>query len=198
MCLTFDGRLPERIYVQYMSYRVRPFERAPLRCFCCQQYGHAAAVCTANKICGRCGKENCQEECEGKVQAECLHCGGDHHAGSAKCPRTIKEVKVNRVRTEKKMSYAEALKRVEGHKEKRVDEKRETEEKGNGNICMEKTRFLAFISMVINCAVEIQRKSERIKMVLAAAKRFLNVLDVTGEDLDSLLREEYTEPPPCI
>ena len=94
------------------------------------------------------------------------------------------------------MSYAEALKRVEGHKEKQAVETREQEEMESGhrkNICMEKTHFLAFIAMVINCAVEIQRKSERIKMVLAAAKRFLNVMDVTGEDLDSLLREEYTE-----
>ena len=131
-----------------------------------------------------------------KEKAECIHCGGDHYAGSAQCPRTIKEVKVNRMRTERRVSYAEAVKRVEGQKESGVDEKREPEERGNvhgSNICMEKTRFLAFIAMVINCAVEIQRKSERIKMVLAAAKRFLNVVDVTGEDLDSVLREEYTE-----
>ena len=179
-----------------MSYRVRPYERGPLRCYCCQQYGHVAAVCRGNKVCGRCGKENCKEECKEKEKAECIHCGGDHYAGSAQCPRTIKEVKVNRMRTERRVSYAEAVKRVEGQKESGVDEKREPEERGNvhgSNICMEKTRFLAFIAMVINCAVEIQRKSERIKMVLAAAKRFLNVVDVTGEDLDSVLREEYTE-----
>ena len=34
---------------------------------------------------------------------------------------------------------------------------------------------------------------KRIKMVLAAAKRFLTGVDVTGEDLDSLLRKEFTE-----
>ena len=85
---------------------------------------------------------------------------------------------------------------MEGHKGKRAIERREQEEIESGcsnNICMEKTRFLAFIAMIINCAVEIQRKSERIKMVLAAARRFLNVTDVTGEELDSLLREECTE-----
>ena len=43
--------------------------------------------------------------------------------------------------------------------------------------------------MVINCAVDIQSKSERIKMVLEAARRYLDVLDVTGEDLDNILRE---------
>ena len=48
---------------------------------------------------------------------------------------------------------------------------------------------MAFIAMVINCAGDIQTKSERIKMVLEAARRFLDVLDVTGEDLDKTLRE---------
>ena len=56
---------------------------------------------------------------------------------------------------------------------------------------MGKKGFLAFIAMVINCAVEIQRKSERIKMVLDAARRFLNVGDISGEDLDTALREGF-------
>ena len=49
-------------------------------------------------------------------------------------------------------------------------------------------QFLAFIAMVINCAIEMQGKSERIKMVLEAARRFLNIEDITGEDLDNTLR----------
>lgn len=48
--------------------------------------------------------------------------------------------------------------------------------------------FLAFIAMVINCAMEIQVKSERIKMLLDTARRFLNVGDISGEDLDVTLR----------
>ena len=46
--------------------------------------------------------------------------------------------------------------------------------------------------MVINCVVEVKGKSEKmikIKMVLEAARRFLNIVDITGEDLDITLRE---------
>ena len=196
MCLTFEGEVvPERVYIEYISYRVRPYERAPLRCYCCQQYGHVAAVCRGIKTCGRCGKEGCKGECEGKEEVKCIHCEGQHYAGSAQCPRKAKEVLVHKMRTEKRgMSYSEAVKRVEGSNEKRKTVQKEQEEKGNihDNICMDKTRFLAFIAMVINCAVEISRKTERITMVLEAARRFLNVVDVTGEDLDAVLREGVT------
>lgn len=66
-----------------LSYKVRPFERAPLRC---QEYGHVGAVCRGVRS-GRYGKDNyCVEECkEDEKQVKCLHCEGNHHAGSAKC-----------------------------------------------------------------------------------------------------------------
>ena len=196
VCLTFEGNvLPDRVYIEYMSYRVRPYERAPLRCYCCQLYGHVAAVCRGTKTCGRGGKEGCKGECEGKEEIKCIHCGGHHYAGSAQCPRKIKEVMVHRMRTEKKgISYAEAVRKVEGTNEERKTEQKKQDERrnDNNNICMDKTRFLAFIAMVINCAVEISRKTERITMVLEAARRFLNVVDVTGEDLDAVLREGVT------
>ena len=90
ICLTFEGELPERVYQDYVCYRVRPFQAAPLRCFCCQEYGHVAAVCRAQRrSCGNCGKAECvKRRCE-KEQAKpkCLHCEGEHHAGSVKCPR---------------------------------------------------------------------------------------------------------------
>ena len=106
---------------------------------------------------------------------------------------------MSRIRAEsgpRPMSYAEAAKRVEREDfisiEREVCPQQESRRKGNEseqNICLDKKRFLAFIAMVINCAVDIQTKSERIKMVLEAAKRFLDVFDVTGEDLDITLKE---------
>ena len=208
MCVTFVGSvLPERVYLQYLSFKVRPYERAPLRCFCCQSYGHVAAVCSRNRVCGRCGEESCNKDCEERqVKSKCVHCSGEHHAGSSQCPKREKEVKVIRVRAESRtMSYAEAVKRVEregntantssgraagaGLLQQEPERKRNMSDQ---NICMDKKRFLAFIAMVINCAVDIQTKTDRIKMVLEAARRFLDVIDVTGEDLDITLREEFT------
>ena len=192
--MTFEEVMPDRVCrVAYVSYSVRPFEKAPLRCYRCQQFGHVAAVCRGNRLCGRCGKD-CNSECK-EERANCFYCGGEQHAGAAKCPKTIKESKIYSLRKEWGMSYSDAVKKVDGQKEIGGEvERREEEEIRKvleNKICMEKTSFLAFIAMVINCAVELKRKSERIKMVLEAAKRFLDVEDVTAEELDSVLREGF-------
>ena len=81
------------MYLDYVSYRVRAFERGPLRCYWCQEYGHVAEVCRRGRNrCRRCGKEGCSEEdCKLTVeQAVCLHCEGNHEAGAKQCERRIK------------------------------------------------------------------------------------------------------------
>ena len=189
ICITFYGDLPERVYLDYVTYRVRPYEKGPLRCFCCQEYGHAAAVCRGVRKCGRCGETNCEETCEAQEKEPvCVHCKGSHHAGAASCPRRITELNVKRVRESKGITYAEAVKRIE-EKRKPTKEHKVEEKRNEDVISMDKRKFLAFIAMVINCAVEMQGKSERIKMVLEAARRFLNIEDISGEDIDCTLRE---------
>ena len=98
VCITFEEDIPERVYIDYVCYRVRPYEEAPLRCFCCQEYGHVAAVCRGERKCGRCGKGDCRKrQCEEQqVQAKCYNCDGNHHAGAAICPKRIKEENVKR------------------------------------------------------------------------------------------------------
>lgn len=66
-CLT----LSERAYLEYVCYMVRPYERAPLRCFCSRAYEHVAAVCRVVRCCG---KDNCNvKECKvDEEQAQCL------------------------------------------------------------------------------------------------------------------------------
>ena len=61
-------------------------------------------------------------------------------------------------------------------------------------ICMDKKRFLAFIAMVINRAASMTGKTERIEMVLDAAKKFLDV-DVTGTEIDKILRDAFGQLP---
>lgn len=46
---------------------------------------------------------------------------------------------------------------------------------------------MVLIAMVVYCAVKIQGKSEQMKMVLDAARRFLKIMDISGEDIDSTL-----------
>ena len=194
MTITFTGELPERVYVDYVTYKVRPFEKGPLRCYCCQAYGHAAAVCRGVRKCGRCGEERCNEECKTeRSEPTCIHCKGAHYAGSAQCPKRKREERVRRVRVESGITYAEAVKRVEGGSNesgagKNTEENTKREDQ---TICMDKRQFLAFIAMVVNCAVEMKGKSERIMMVLDAARRFLKIEDISGGDIDRILRDGF-------
>ena len=36
-CITFEEDIPDRVYIDYVCNRVRPYEEAPLRGFCCQE-----------------------------------------------------------------------------------------------------------------------------------------------------------------
>ena len=50
---------------------------------------------------------------------------------------------------------------------------------------------LAFIAMVINCASEIETKSEKIKMVVHAAKDILGIFDVEGDEIQGILEKGF-------
>lgn len=74
MILFDEGKLPERIFLGYISYAVCPFVPHPLRCYKCQRYGHVVAVC------------------RGKLR--CARCGGEHSAGYGGCQVRQKMLKV--------------------------------------------------------------------------------------------------------
>ncbi|KAK7877096.1 hypothetical protein WMY93_032176 [Mugilogobius chulae] len=188
VCLTFEGTLPDKVLLDYVCYKVRPFTRGPLRCFCCQEYGHVAAVCKGRRKCGRCGGTECEfEECVS--DPKCVHCSGTHRTGARECPRRKMETEVNRIRAEKQVSYADAVKVVKGQEQ--VTTKRTEAERAQsdpGLFCLKKRRFLAFIAVVVNCS-EKRDQAERIDLILDAAKRYLEVGDLTKEDLAHTLEE---------
>ena len=132
-------------------------------------------------------------------EARCLHCGGGHCAGSAQCPRTVREVEICKVRGEGEVvAYAEAARVVEERGgrmevESQVEVGVRRESVGVRNcVCGDGAKFLAFVAMVINCSMEARGKSDRVEVVLEAARRFLGIDDVTGKGLDSMLRESCT------
>ena len=47
--------------------------------------------------------------------------------------------------------------------------------------------FLAFIPMVINCTAGMEHKSQKIKVVVTAAERYLGVQDFKSEKLQGVL-----------
>ena len=71
-----------------------------------------------------CGREvpRCEKWAEGHETKECValgkvvvcvNCRGAHGAGDQKCPVRERQVEVSRVRVVQKLSYAEAVKKVE-------------------------------------------------------------------------------------
>jgi hypothetical protein len=76
-----------------------------------------------------------------------------------------RQVEVARVRVVWKVSYAEAVKKVEedGLRLRLRDTER-------CDICFSKVAFLAFIAMVIYCTAEMECKSLKIYVVVAAAE----------------------------
>ena len=110
--LTFGmPTLPANIKVGLYQMKIEMFVPNPLRCFKCQRFGHGQANCKGSEACFRCGEEGhdgkgCQKD------QKCKNCKGDHMASSKHCPLWIKEKDIQKVKTEKRITYHEAKKLV--------------------------------------------------------------------------------------
>lgn len=194
--INFDEeKLPERIYLGFMSYVVRPYVPPPLRCYKCQRYGHVAAVCKGKQRCARCGGEHEYGKFEQGVNPKCCNCGGEHSAGYGGCQARQQAVKVQNVRADKGLSYAEALKRVE--QETKTKEKVELApqvrnkcqiEKEKNVLEVEKVSFIAFIAEVINCSAQTDSRTERIKIIAKVAEKYLEIEGISVEMINERLK----------
>jgi len=113
--LTFQlAQLPTSVPAGYLRMAVTQYIPNPLRCYQCQRFGHGARACKKmHPVCERCGslehvKNSCGSECP-----RCVNCAGEHEASSKKCPRYVKEARIQRVRVENKLSFPEARRVVE-------------------------------------------------------------------------------------
>ena len=102
---------------------------------------------------------------------------GVHFAGNQKCPVRKRQVEVARV--VQKLSYAEAVKKVEEDGLRGRDPERSgvssrfilvQRDRLTGDICFSKIGFLAFIEMVINCTAGMKHKSQKIEVVVLPIK----------------------------
>ena len=65
---------------------VKPYKSkrfTPVRCYSCQQFGHIALLCKAEKKCVKCA-ENHSGACTTNIK--CANCGENHPASSSRCP----------------------------------------------------------------------------------------------------------------
>jgi predicted transcriptional regulator len=107
-----------------------------------------------------------------------------HGAGDQKCPVQDRQVEVSRVTVVQKLSYAEAMKKVEedgsmgrdpeksGVSSRSVPVQRD---RPTSEMCFIKMGVFAFIAMVINFTAGTESKSQKIDVVVAAAERYLGV-----------------------
>lgn len=196
--MVFDEiKMPERVYLGFLSYVVRTYIPPPLRCFKCQKYGHVAAVCHGKQRCARCGGEHKYGECGQGTKLKCCNCGGQHSAAYGGCTVRKVAVKVQNVRMEEGMSYAEALKKVkqtpkidkikaapvvtQAHYSKVVAPSRNIE------VIADKVSFITFMAEVVNCSAQTESRTERIKIIIKAAEKYLEIRDISVEMINERL-----------
>ena len=112
--LTFNQPTPRAtLKVGFEGCTVQPYVPSPLRCFKCQQFGQHQDNCSKAKVCAKCAQpDHPDTACTSAMK--CVNCNGEHTSYSKNCPRWITEKEIQRVRTERKISFPEARKIVEG------------------------------------------------------------------------------------
>ena len=109
--LSFQGNIPDKVKIGYLSFKVKPYIREPTRCYKCNAYGHIALNCTNKAKCPRCLGEHSLKECPNKeAEMRCASCNStSHHTGQAVCPQRKIEKEAILLKTTKHISYAKAL-----------------------------------------------------------------------------------------
>ena len=173
---------------------MREYNRPPMRCYKCQRYGHAAAVCRGTRRCGKCGEDHEFATCQ-VSKAKCCNCDGDHVTGHRECEHHVRAVEVEKARAGGGMSYAEAVKTVSGpgarvHLPKPVVEVVPVQ--AIESKLLESKTFLAFVGEVIWETKNKTTKSDVMKAVTEAAARFLGNSQIGPEQVNTSM-EQRTE-----
>ena len=107
--VTFDlSSPPEKLKLGYYIVDVQRYIPNPLRCFNCQKFGHSKKFCKNQLACWKCGAEGHDgSDCTAETTS-CLNCKGNHCASSKSCPVWIQEKEIQRIKTEKCLSYGDA------------------------------------------------------------------------------------------
>ena len=111
----FEERiLRDGILINKQKKMIRKYidkKKLVIRCFRCNKLNHTTNNCKERtKRCPRCNKTNCEMKCN-KRDWKCVNCGGEHSAAYEGCPK-YKEILRTKQEENKKLSYADALKRI--------------------------------------------------------------------------------------
>lgn len=197
--LTFEeGNLPGKVFIGYMSYDVRVYIPPPLRCFKCQRYGHVAAICKGKQRCSKCSGEHEYGKCEEGAKLKCCNCGGEHSAAYGGCEANKRMQEVQRVKVIQGVSFAEATKKVPKgvavelikERTKVVGECAKCDKLKEDTLIVSKSDFVLFMAEIINCSAQTRSRTERIKIIVKSAEKFLDVKGMNWERVRDSLKDE--------
>lgn len=191
--LEFDSAvLPEKVKVGCLSFPVREFVPPPLRCYKCQLYGHVAAVCRGKQRCPRCSGDHRVEECGGNCDFKCCNCGEQHAVTYGGCEVRKKAVEIQKVKVASSISYAEAVRKVQeqnpgGSGDQTGDSGRQQNVDESNKLSMD--NLIVFLAYVINCADQAKHKTDKIKIIVKGAEKYLGV-NISWEQVNKRLEDE--------
>lgn len=189
--------LPGKMYIGFMSYDVRQYIPPPLRCFKCQKFGHVAAICKGKQKCGRCAGEHEYGQCEEGAKIKCINCGGEHSSAYRGCEASKRAAEVQKIKVTTGVTYAEAARKVPVVPKKvsvtpLVSKSNppclSCRKINDDTLIIEKEAFLLFVADVINCSVQAKGNTERIRIIVKAAERYLGISNVGHEIIIEGLR----------
>lgn len=162
--------MSSRVMIGFMSFNVREFIPPP-RCYKCQGYGHIAKVCKGKQRCGKCGGHHEYGQCGVSDVRKCCNCGGDHTAAYRGCPVRKKAVEVQQVRAERNLTNAKKESPVVRH----------IQERDKDVVELNAEKLVLFIAYVITCSEQAKTETGKIKIIMKAASKFLNMKDLSFE-----------------
>lgn len=110
--LTFKKSiLPSSIKFGYINCNVKPFIPNPMRCLNCFRFGHTRKHCTKDRICISCSESFHEAVCSSEIR--CVNCNGKHKNISKDCPRFKRELGIQTIKVQNKISYFEAKKKYD-------------------------------------------------------------------------------------
>ncbi|GFX80371.1 putative RNA-directed DNA polymerase from transposon BS [Trichonephila clavipes] len=110
--LTFNSpKLPTTIKAGYLNCKVRPYIPNPLRCFKSQRFGHFQTSSRGQLTCSRCASVgHASTDCS--LEQKCVNCSEPHSSDSKFCPKWKTEKEIQTIKTNRNISYLEALKLI--------------------------------------------------------------------------------------